>query len=92
MKPLLFGNHDNHSITRCFLPIIEEMQPKTSLRDYNFQLRDVKLCEVIPEIKLLWGWVGKILERDKLKNRAETGKCPIFQGFEVKFLQFVLEW
>ena len=23
--------------------------------------------------------------RDKSKNRAETEKCPIFQGFEVKF-------
>ena len=31
-------------------------------------------------------------ERDKLKNRAETGKCSIFQGFEDKFLQFVREW
>ena len=30
--------------------------------------------------------------RDKLKNRAETGKCPIFQGLEVKFPQFVPEW
>ena len=29
---------------------------------------------------------------DKLKSRAETGKCPIFQGFEVKFPQFVPEW
>ena len=29
---------------------------------------------------------------DKLKNRAETGKCPVFQGFEVKFPQFVPEW
>ena len=28
--------------------------------------------------------------RDKLKNRTESGKCPIFQGFEVKFPQFVL--
>ena len=26
--------------------------------------------------------------RDKLKHRAETGKCPIFQGFEVKFCPF----
>ena len=23
--------------------------------------------------------------RDNWKNKAETGKCPIFQGFEVKF-------
>ena len=30
--------------------------------------------------------------RVKLKNRAETGKCPIFQDFEVKFPQFVPEW
>ena len=30
--------------------------------------------------------------RDKLKNRAETGKCPIFQDFEVKFPQFDPEW
>ena len=68
-----------------------------ALRDYNFQFRDVKHREVIallviPGIKLLWGWMGKILERDKLKNRAETGKFEIFQGFEVKFRQFVPEW
>ena len=50
------------------------------------------LLLVFPEIKLLWGWVGKILERDKLKNRAETGKCPIFQSYKVKFPQFVPEW
>ena len=31
-------------------------------------------------------------EREKLKNKAEAGKCPIFQGFEVKFPQFVPEW
>ena len=31
-------------------------------------------------------------ERDKLKNRTETGKCSIFQGFEGKFPQFVPEW
>ena len=66
--------------------------------DYNFQFRDTKLfelialCSFIPEIKLLWVWVGKILERDKLKNRAETGKCSIFQGFEIKFPKFVPEW
>ena len=30
--------------------------------------------------------------RDKLKNSAETGKCPIFQGFEIKFPHFVPEW
>ena len=29
---------------------------------------------------------------DKLNNRAETGKCPIFQGFEVRFPQLVPEW
>ena len=29
---------------------------------------------------------------DKLNNRAKTGKCPIFQDFEVKFPQFVPEW
>ena len=28
----------------------------------------------------------------KLKNRAETEKCPIFQGFEIKCPQFVPEW
>ena len=36
------------------------------------------------------GWVGKILERDKLKNRDETGKFPVFQGFEVKFANLSL--
>ena len=34
----------------------------------------------------------KILKRDKLKNRAETGKRLSFQGFEGKFLQFAPEW
>ena len=37
------------------------------------------------------GLSGQDFERDQLKNRAETGKCPIFQGFEVKFPQFVPE-
>ena len=56
-------------------------------RDYNLQFRDVKLCEVTA-----LGWFNKTFMgvggqdfRDKLKNRAEIGKCPIFQGFEVKF-------
>ena len=31
-------------------------------------------------------------ERNKLKNRAETGKYSIFQRFEGKFPQFVPEW
>ena len=35
--------------------------------------------------------MGKILERDKLKNRAADGKCSVFQGFEGKFPQFVPE-
>ena len=62
------------------------------------QFGDAKLCELIdlcsfiPKIKLLWGLVGKILERGKLKNRAETGKCSVFQGFEGKFSQLVPEW
>ena len=34
----------------------------------------------------------KILKRDKLKNRAETGKRLSFQGFEGKFPQFAPEW
>ena len=44
--------------------------------DYNFQFRNAKLCELIalcsfiPKIKLLLWWMGKILEKDKLKNRA----------------------
>ena len=62
-----------------------------NLETPNFVSR-IALCSFITKIKLLWGWVGKILERDKLKNRAETGKCSIFQGFEGKFPQFVPEW
>ena len=76
-----------------------QKQPfSNALRDYNFQFRDVKLCEVIAlgsgysGNKTIIGWVAKILERDKLKNRAETGKFPVFQGFEVKSRQFVPGW
>ena len=36
--------------------------------------------------------MGKILERDKLKNRTESGKRSIFQGFLGKFPQFAPEW
>ena len=31
--------------------------------------------------------MGKILEIEKLINRAETGKCSIFQGSDSKFPQ-----
>ena len=49
-------------------------------RDNYFQFRARQTCLglVILEIKLVWGWVGKILKRDKLKNRTETGKNAQF--------------
>ena len=28
----------------------------------------------------------------QMENGAKTGKCSIFQGFDGKFFQFVLEW
>ena len=30
--------------------------------------------------------------QERMAIRAETGKCRILQGFEVKFPQFVPEW
>ena len=52
----------------------------------------VSLALVHSKINLLQRWVSKILERDKLNNWAETGKCSSFKGFEGKFPQFVPEW
>ena len=67
-----------------FCQLWKKCDQKTSnaSKDYNLQFRDAKLCELI----------ALILERDKLKNKAETGKCSIFQEFEGKFPQFVPEW
>ena len=42
--------------------------------------------------KAFMGVGGQDLIEDKLKNRAESVKCSIFQDFEGKFPQFVPEW
>ena len=35
---------------------------------------------------------GQDFKEYKVKNRAETGKCSIFRGFEGKLPQFVPGW
>ena len=97
IKPLLYGNHDNHLTTKCFLPNIKDHPISNASLDCNFQLQDSKLSEVIDlsllilKIKFLWGW-DEILERDKWKIGIKLEKCSISKGFEGEFLPFVPEW
>ena len=97
IKPLLHGNHDNHSTIKCFFAIycknvVKNHPISNTFWDHNLQLQDPKPCEVvdlsllISEVKFLLGWAYQILGRDK------TGKWSISQGFEEEFLLFVLEW
>ena len=51
MKSRLYGNHDNHLTTKCFLPLLVKMLSKITqfqmLPESTIQLQNQNLCEVI---------------------------------------------
>ena len=52
MKPLLYGNHDNHSTITLFFAnycqnVVKNYPISNASSDYNFQRQDSKLFEII---------------------------------------------
>ena len=90
------------STTKCFLSFLIKLWSKITQfqmlsESTIFTFNTLDFCEMIDlfllisEIKFLCWWACQILGRDKSKNRDETEKCSISQGFEREFLPFVLE-
>ena len=90
MKQSLYGNHGNHSTTKCFFAISRKNVVKNhpiskGSCEQNFQFQDPKLCDVIGlsllTSKIIFLWACQILGRDKWENRNKTGETLNFPGF-----------
>ena len=91
MKPLLFGNHDNHSTIKCFFANYckNALKNHTISNDYNFQ--DSRLYEMIDlsllisKTKFLWGWTSQILGSDKWKIGAKLENAQFPRSLKRNF-------
>ena len=87
MKSSFYGNHDNHSTTKCFFGIsctkyvVKSYPISNASWVHNFQLQNRNRSIFVNlENIILWGWAWQILGRDKCKNRDKAGKMLRFPG------------